>query len=120
MSPKVKNKSFPPVKVTEEFLEETKKLAEFADEYLSDYIRKAVESRNNLTKIDVHFAADSTHKNNTASKPIETTIYTGPVEYISVEPVITQKQPKSTMVKSLQKDGKWYGSIHCLSYASWC
>ncbi len=46
MSPKVKNKSFPPVKVTEEFLELTKKLAEQADEYLSDYIRRAVEQRN--------------------------------------------------------------------------
>lgn len=46
MSPKVKNKSFPPVKVTEEFLIETQKCAEIADKYLSDYIRKAVEEYN--------------------------------------------------------------------------
>jgi hypothetical protein len=44
--PKVKDKQFPPVKVTEEFLTETKRCAEKADEYLSDYIRKAVDMRN--------------------------------------------------------------------------
>jgi hypothetical protein len=44
--PKVKSKQFPPVKVTEEFLTETKRRAEKADEYLSDYIRKAVDMRN--------------------------------------------------------------------------
>ena len=44
--PKVKSKQFPPVKVTEEFLTETKRCAVEADEYLSDYIRKAVEVRN--------------------------------------------------------------------------
>jgi hypothetical protein len=72
MSPKAKNKSFPPVKVTEEFLEETKRLAEIADEYLSDYIRKAVKTRNEMEKkavVDEHKnLVDSTHKNNTVSK----------------------------------------------------
>jgi len=50
--PKVKSKQFPPVKVTEEFLTETKRCAVEADEYLSDYIRKAVEVRNSLGKTE--------------------------------------------------------------------
>ena len=62
MSPKAKNKSFPPVKVTEEFLELTKACAEQADEYLSDYIRRAVEQRNNMEKVKASFGTESEKK----------------------------------------------------------
>ena len=43
--PKPKGKNFPPVRVTEELFNQAVKNAELANEYLSDYIRKAVEMR---------------------------------------------------------------------------
>jgi len=46
MSPKKKTAAFQPVRVSPELLEETRKCAELADEYVADYIRKAVETRN--------------------------------------------------------------------------
>jgi predicted ATP-grasp superfamily ATP-dependent carboligase len=107
MSPKAKNKSFPPVKVTEEFLEETKKQAELVDEYLSDYIRKAVEARNNACKVVEQF--DSTHKNNEVSKeyansnPSEGMHLTKDNAYDVLSSIY--RQPKSTMVKPLTKGG---------------
>ncbi len=46
MSPKIKEKVFPPVRVTGELLSKTKECSVLSDEYMSDYIRKAVEMRN--------------------------------------------------------------------------
>jgi len=50
MPPKIKSKSFPPVRVSEELHKLTIELANKSDEYLSDYIRKAVETRNKLER----------------------------------------------------------------------
>ncbi|HEY5585701.1 MAG TPA: hypothetical protein VIK78_14595 [Ruminiclostridium sp.] len=82
MSPKIKDKSFPPVKVTSEFLEATKICAEKADKYLSDYIRMAVESYNAQQ-----------------SKP---TTFKEQLDKSSTEGTRT----KPTMCKSFGKDGK--------------
>lgn len=46
MSPKIKEKVFPPVRVTQELFDTVKKNAKLSDEYMSEYIRKAVEMRN--------------------------------------------------------------------------
>jgi hypothetical protein len=46
MPPKPKTQKFPPVRVSEDLYNVTVELADKAGEYLSDYIRKAVEMRN--------------------------------------------------------------------------
>ena len=110
----------------------------------SEYIRKAVEAynkqmqqfidddnyfnthKNNHDKvtcptckelIDVVPGKALKHecKNNTVSKPNETIIYTGPVEYVSVEPVITQKQSKPT-IPELKEKVKEMESPKCNSF----
>jgi len=52
MPPKPKNKLLPSVRVNEELYKTTVDLADKANEYLSDYIRKAVEQRNAHCKQD--------------------------------------------------------------------
>jgi hypothetical protein len=44
---KIKEKQFPSIRVTDKLREETEKASDIADEKLSEYIRKAVEYRNN-------------------------------------------------------------------------
>ena len=44
---KIKENQFPSIRVTDKLREETDKAAEIVDEKLSEYIRKAVEYRNN-------------------------------------------------------------------------
>jgi uncharacterized protein (DUF1778 family) len=46
MSPKVKTTEFPAVRVSPKLKAETEKAAEMEQENLSEYIRKAVETRN--------------------------------------------------------------------------
>jgi hypothetical protein len=96
MPPKPKSKLFPSVRVTDVFYNTTVGLADKAGEYLSEYIRKAVEQRNaqykrdkapNSVTIDIGTTSaaeyreklmsnyeekerkGSTHKNDTVSKP---------------------------------------------------
>ena len=44
---KIKENQFPSIRVTDRLREETDKAAEIVDKKLSEYIRKAVEYRNN-------------------------------------------------------------------------
>jgi hypothetical protein len=44
---KLKENQFPSIRATDKLREETDKAAEIVDEKLSEYIRKAVEYRNN-------------------------------------------------------------------------
>jgi uncharacterized protein (DUF1778 family) len=44
---KIKESNFPSIRVTDKLREETERAADIADENLSNYIRKAVEERNN-------------------------------------------------------------------------
>jgi hypothetical protein len=44
---KIKENQFPSIRVKDELREDTEKAAEIVDEKLSEYIRKAVEYRNN-------------------------------------------------------------------------
>jgi uncharacterized protein (DUF1778 family) len=44
---KIKESNFPSIRVKDELREDTEKAAEIVDENLSEYIRKAVEDRNN-------------------------------------------------------------------------
>ena len=82
--PKAKNKLFPSIRVSEELYEATVKLAEKENEYLSDYIRKAVEMRNSQT--DVHL------KNSE-------------IEY-KPKPTISEPKEKPKQVQTFMKGGK--------------
>jgi uncharacterized protein (DUF1778 family) len=44
---KIKESNFPSIRVKDELRKDTEKAAEIKDENLSEYIRKAVEERNN-------------------------------------------------------------------------
>lgn len=46
MSAKVKEDNFPSIRVSPKLREQTERAAEFAQENMSEYIRKAVEDRN--------------------------------------------------------------------------
>ena len=80
MSPKAKTKSFPPVKVTEEFLKATKQIAEQQDKYLSDYIRLAVEHYNRIYTEKGYGKHYNTHNRSLTKKEKEAIIF-GDVDY---------------------------------------
>lgn len=46
MSPKVKEDNFPSVRVSPKLREQTERAAEYEQENISEYIRRAVEDRN--------------------------------------------------------------------------
>jgi hypothetical protein len=54
-------------KPTKQLREQTEAIADSLGESLSDYVRKAVETYNTMNQ--QHSPVDSTHKNNTVSKP---------------------------------------------------
>ena len=119
MSPKAKNKSFPPVKVTEEFLNEVKQYAEQVDEYLSDFIRKAVEYRVRTIKEKDHIdnaVKEHYRLQNQQNKPVDNThhqqyskitnVVTHPISTDSCTGNVTVSCGKPTMVRTFPKGGK--------------